>query len=340
MTDGLLRPIPETSFATEGVLERDHLQAALRDDVSLLGDDLLVVAEEFGDFEGSNRRIDLLCVDRSATIVVVELKRTGDGGHMELQSIRYAAMVSTMTMDDLVATYRGHLTSTGADPSGAEQHLQDWFNATDEEPVIAREVKIILVSAGFGKEITTTVLWLNELYGLDIRCIRLTPYRVDERLLLDVQPVIPLPEVAELTIQLRRKEQAAKTAQSTNKDFTRYSISSPTSTTGPLPKRRAICELVLALHAAGVGAHDLNEALPNAKFFPVDEELEEEDLIDAFVTRYPKAKKNLHRWFFENPIHESGQTWVLSKMWGTTTQNTLEALVALAPEAGISYTAH
>jgi|HubBroStandDraft_6_1064221.scaffolds.fasta_scaffold736245_2 hypothetical protein len=31
------------------------------------------------------------------------------------------------------------------------------------------------------------VLWLTDLYGLDIRCVRLTPYRVGERLLLDVQ---------------------------------------------------------------------------------------------------------------------------------------------------------
>jgi hypothetical protein len=52
MADGLLRPIPETSLAIEGVLKRDRLQAALRDDVSLLGDDLLVVAEEFGDGRG------------------------------------------------------------------------------------------------------------------------------------------------------------------------------------------------------------------------------------------------------------------------------------------------
>jgi len=31
--------------------------------------------------------------------VAIELKRTEDGGHMELQSTRYAAMVSTMTFD-------------------------------------------------------------------------------------------------------------------------------------------------------------------------------------------------------------------------------------------------
>ena len=48
----------------------------------------MVLAEEFGDWQDSRRRIDLLCLDRDAGLVVVELKRTEDGGHMELQAIR------------------------------------------------------------------------------------------------------------------------------------------------------------------------------------------------------------------------------------------------------------
>ena len=55
----------------------------------------MVLAEEFGDWEDSRRRIDLLCLDPNAQLIVVELKRTVDGGHMELQALRYSAMVST-----------------------------------------------------------------------------------------------------------------------------------------------------------------------------------------------------------------------------------------------------
>ncbi len=64
MTDGKLSQVPTTTFQIEGVLERDHLQSAIRDNIGLLGTDLLVVAEEFGEFSEANRRIDLLCVDR------------------------------------------------------------------------------------------------------------------------------------------------------------------------------------------------------------------------------------------------------------------------------------
>lgn len=342
MTDGILRPVPATSFADEGVLERADLQAALREDVSLLGDDLLVVAEEFGDFEGSNRRIDLLCVDRTATMVVVELKRTGDGGHMDLQSIRYAAMVSTMTMADLVRTYEQHLARSGLDPSSAEQRLDDWFVETDDEPTVAREVRIVLVSAGFGIEITTAVLWLNELYGLDIRCVRLRPYRVEDRLLLDVQQVIPLPEAAELTVQLRRKEQEAKSAKSSSRDYTRYSITTSAGTTEPLAKRHSVLQVILALHTAGIGVEDMTPPVPARKLRSVEGELEGDDLIETFVEAFPDTMrgKNLSRWFLDSPIIEDGRTWVLSNQWGTNTEATLASLVSLAPEAGISFTAH
>jgi RecB family endonuclease NucS len=87
MTDGSLMKVPGTTFKEEKVLERTHLQAGVRDHIEVLGPDLLVVAEEFGDFEDTHRRIDLLCLDKTARLVVVELKRTEDGNHMELPPI-------------------------------------------------------------------------------------------------------------------------------------------------------------------------------------------------------------------------------------------------------------
>ena len=70
--------VAETTFANERLQERQDLQRLLRADISVLGDDLMVIGEEFGDWEDSNRRIDLLCLDSQARLVVVELKRTGE----------------------------------------------------------------------------------------------------------------------------------------------------------------------------------------------------------------------------------------------------------------------
>lgn len=94
MSKDCLREIPDTTFAAAGIRERDDLQRLLRAQIGIVAEDTLIVAEEFGEWDGSNRRIDLLGLDKDANLVVFELKRTEDGGHMDLQAIRYAAMVS------------------------------------------------------------------------------------------------------------------------------------------------------------------------------------------------------------------------------------------------------
>jgi hypothetical protein len=69
-----------------------------------------VISEEFGNWTDSRRRIDLLGIDKEANLVVIEIKRTEDGGHLELQAIRYAAMVSAMTFDNVVSTFETYVT--------------------------------------------------------------------------------------------------------------------------------------------------------------------------------------------------------------------------------------
>lgn len=109
ITKDSLVPLAETRFDAEGIYERKDLQRVIKDHVEVLGDDLMVITEEYGGRADSNRRIDLLCLDRLANLVVVELKRSEDGGHMELQAVRYAAMVSAMTFDQMINEHARYL---------------------------------------------------------------------------------------------------------------------------------------------------------------------------------------------------------------------------------------
>jgi len=206
--DQQLKAVPTTSFAQEGVLERKHLQAMLHRDTSPLGEDLLVLREEFGQWQESQRRIDLLCLDKSGSLVVVELKRTADGGHMDLQAIRYAAMVSSMTLDQAIAARQQTLGADGTADEARSSLLEFLELDSVDDAELTGEVRIILAAADFSPEITTSVIWLNR-QGLDIRCIRLRPYKLGEQLLVDAAQIIPLPEAADYEIKIR--EQAEET---------------------------------------------------------------------------------------------------------------------------------
>jgi hypothetical protein len=340
LTEDALVAVSPTTFAAERVLERDDLQRLLRARPDVIVDDVLIVSEEFGAFADASRRIDLLGLDRSGHLVVVELKRTTDGGHLELQALRYAAMVSAMTFEDLVDHYARYLARVEPDAvDDARARLADHLDDAGGEVVLKREVRLVLVAAGFDREITTTVLWLNDVFGLDIRCVRLIPYKVDNRVILDVQQLIPLPEASDLTIQLRRRETVARAARAdgTGPDWTQFIISTPSGTSPPLRKRRAVLALVTALVASGVSPEQIVDVLPNWRFLLLEGELEGDALRAAFILAYPQLTndpRGLDRWFLESPIHHGGRTWVLSKMWALDTENVLNQLLTLAPVAG------
>ena len=211
VTSNQLREIQKTSFSQAGLYERANLQHLLRSQVEIISPDTLVVAEEFGEWEDSKRRIDLLGIDKNANLVVIELKRDETGGHMELQAIRYAAMVSTMTFDDTVKAFADFLRNTNSSTDARSALLNFLGENADEKP-FGQNVRMVLAAAEFSKELTTAVMWLNK-RDLDIRCVRIKPYSDNGRVLIDVQQVIPLPEAEDYIVHLKKKEQKERQEQ-------------------------------------------------------------------------------------------------------------------------------
>jgi len=202
-----LAALPVTDFAREGVTERYDLQRLLRDQIGVLLPDVMVLTDEFGDWDDSRRRIDLLALDAEARLVVVELKRTTNDGQLDLQAIRYAAMASTMTFDQAAAAYARF---GGLSPAEAEQALLNFLGWDEpQEEFFGQDMRIVLVAADFHKEVTTSVMWLNQ-RDLDITCIRVRPHRQGDELILDIQRIIPLPEAEDYLVRAKDKSREAR----------------------------------------------------------------------------------------------------------------------------------
>jgi hypothetical protein len=342
MTKDSLEAHPVSRFGELGLFERSDLQRRLRDDITPIGPDLLVIAEEFGNWEDAKRRIDLLAIDRDGQLVVIELKRTEDGGHMELQALRYAAMVSSMTFGEVAATYQAHCakypdrSGAGAEPRAV---LVEFLGgAPGEEPVISTNVRILLVSADFGREITTTVLWLNGFEGMDIRCIRLVPYKVGDDVLVDIQQVLPLPEAADYQVKLRRKDAAAAKAHADGKDYTRYHVIVNGAELPAENKRHAMRVMVEELVKRGAPLSAIREVLPQRKTKVLSGRLDAGPAVEeALSESFPGV--DTKRWFIEYPFYDeaSQQTYVLFNNWGTDTEQALSSLVAKFPDQKVTF---
>jgi len=342
--DGQLSPIASTTFSKAGYKERNDLQRLLKQQIEIIAPDTLVIAEEFGDWADSKRRIDLLCIDKASNLVVIELKRTEDGGHMELQALRYSAMVSAMTFDDAVTAFEHYLGNDSASVSPRQQILDFLGKEEDELEEFPKDVRLILAAAEFSKEITTTVLWLND-YGLDIRCVRLRPYNDSGRLLIDVQQVIPLPEAEEFQIRIRDKKVIERAARTHNRDLTKFNVKIGAVESSNLPKRQAICLIIRTLWQRGVDPEAIRQVLSwkGDTLSDVSGELGEADFEKALETEVTKQgrKFSAGRFFLaeDELIRAHGRTYAVTTQWGSRTRRAMDELLKAFPDHGITYTA-
>lgn len=343
LTNDKIREIEQTRFAEVGISERGDLQRLLREQVEVISPDTLVIAEEFGEWEDSRRRIDLLGLDKQANLVVIELKRSEDGGHMELQAVRYAAMVSAMTFENAVDIYRQYLKKQGTDDDPEAKILEhlEWEEPNEDE--FAQDVRIVLASAEFSKELTTAVMWLND-RELDIQCVRLKPYRDGERILLDVQRIVPLPEVDDYRVQLKEKQRRERKARTSGPDFTKYNITIDGQTFERMAKRNAIFSVVAHLCRTGTTPEAITDVVGwkrSTMFRAVDGVVGQAEFVRLATE---KAKEDGRRfdarryYVGDDELIVSGnRTYAFTNQRGNRTFQAIDLLKEAFPDTKISY---
>lgn len=189
------------------IRERYDVQEWLLATPQLLGEELLVISSEFARFDRTSERIDILAIDRSGKLVVVELKRNAVGSHADLQALRYAAYCSTFSLEDVAELYASHVQArekrslTSAD---AVEEIRAFIKAPDFEE-LDNKPRIILAAEQFPPEMTAAVLWLRS-FEVDISAVRLHPYTLDGTLLLDSQVLVPLAEAEDFIIRKEKKD--------------------------------------------------------------------------------------------------------------------------------------
>ena len=337
-----MNPLQQTTFEQQGLKER-QVQDMLKNQINIIAPDTLVVAEEFADWEDSRRRIDLLGIDKNANLVVIELKRTQDGGHMELQALRYAAMISTLTFNKLVSVHADYLAKNEIQKDAKINLLEflEWGEPDEEQ--FAQEVKIILVSAEFSKELTTSVMWLND-FGLDIRCVRIRPFINDGHIIVDMQTIIPLPEVADYQVKIREKKQREREARNRSMDFTKFDVSIEGHRYEQLGKGRMILRIVSRILSQGdVKPEQIIDAIPaTAKkaeylFEVYDGKLKSEQFREQYRAAHPADSSERYFMKDEDLFHMGDKTYAFSNQWGVTTLEAVDALKTAFPELNINY---
>jgi hypothetical protein len=205
--------IEEKSFSELGFSERKHLQAWLAKNPKSLcsdeqNDDIIIIQEEFDGFNDTKERLDLLGIDKQGNLVIIENKLDDTGRDVTWQVLKYASYCSTLSKEQIKRIYQEYLDKQG-NGEIAEEILKDFFGKADFEEIplnIGQTQRIVMVAANFRKEVTSLVLWLLN-FKLKIQCFKVTPFKLNEQLLLNIEQIIPLKEAENYVISMAEKTQ-------------------------------------------------------------------------------------------------------------------------------------
>ncbi|MDD4834210.1 MAG: DUF4268 domain-containing protein [Lutispora sp.] len=206
-TSNRISKIEEKTFSELGLKEREHLQEWLANEPTIFGEDLLIIQKEFDGFSDTKERLDLLALDKEGNLVVIENKLDDSGRDVTWQALKYASYCSSLSKEDIRAIYQDYLTKYN-NGEKAEEKLYEFFEKEYDEISLNKgpRQRIILVAAKFRKEVTSTVLWLIN-YNIRIQCFRVTPYKKDDELFLDIEQIIPMKDAEDYVIKMAEKAQ-------------------------------------------------------------------------------------------------------------------------------------
>lgn len=89
----------------------------------------------------------------------------------------------------------------------AEKLICDFLEIGDfsEVELNSDDQRIIMIAANFRKEVTSTAMWLLD-HNIK-KCIKVTPYELDGKVLLDTEQIIPVADAEDYLIKIANKKQ-------------------------------------------------------------------------------------------------------------------------------------
>ncbi|MFU0815180.1 MAG: DUF4268 domain-containing protein [Rahnella inusitata] len=208
-----LHSLQEVSFSSLGFTERYHLQEWLAKNPQALtresDDELLIIQKEFAGFDDTKERLDLLAIDKKGNLVIIENKLDDSGRDVVWQALKYAGYCANLRKDQIIEIFQLYLDKEQPEePRPAAEVMAEFLEYESLDEVLINQIRtqrVMMVAANFRKEVTNTALWLMQ-FGIRAQCFKVTPYRFNDDVFVDIRQVIPTPEAESYMIGMAQKE--------------------------------------------------------------------------------------------------------------------------------------
>src|SRR6202795_1417952 len=122
------------TFGELGFKERSNLQEWIAKEPSCLGEELLVIQQEFAGFSDTNERLDLLALDKQGSLVLIENKLDDTGRDVTWQALKYASYCSGLSKENVRSIYQEFLDKTDS-AADARALITEFLEADDYDEV-------------------------------------------------------------------------------------------------------------------------------------------------------------------------------------------------------------
>jgi hypothetical protein len=225
----------------DGHVSEAQLESWIVENPRLVGEPLLVLGRQLAEFEEDQDRLDVLALDQSGEIVLIELKVADSFRVTDLQALAYAGAYANRDPEDLARTFNRTLAkqverptevcSVGGEPVLAsapsppivrnsanasstsfdecKQRIVDFLEINDfQEWQPSQRIRIKLVAPTFPRRVLKTVKWLGDVYSMPVEAIAVRLFtQGDGRFGLTFERLLPLPEDADFDMTVRRREE-------------------------------------------------------------------------------------------------------------------------------------
>lgn len=199
-------------FSELNFRERDNLQEWIAKNPDVLGEELLVIQKEYDGFNDTNERLDLLALDKEGNLVIIENKLDDTGRDVVWQALKYTSYCATLKTTQIIKIYQDYLNKYENSETDAKMLILEFLEIEEEALLLnpqEQDQRIMFIANNYRKEVTSTVLWLLK-HDIQIQCFKATPYSMNEELFLQIDQIIPQPEIKEFMIHLNEKEKEDK----------------------------------------------------------------------------------------------------------------------------------
>ncbi|MDQ3434804.1 MAG: hypothetical protein M3481_09030 [Actinomycetota bacterium] len=217
----------------EGRVDELALERWIVENPDLVGEPLLVLGHQLAEFEEDKDRLDILALDRSGEIVLVELKVSEDFRVTDLQALAYAGAYAKRRSRDLALTLQRHLQKranaeaqeappgvggNGVDAAVSDSPTVSFENAaakiaafievddfTEWQP--SQQVRIKLVAPSFPRRVLQTVKWLGDVHSVRLEAITVRLFETaPEKYSIAFERLLPLPAEEDFDMTVRERE--------------------------------------------------------------------------------------------------------------------------------------